>query len=389
MLFGVSFRQREAALKILSLSQVFPRHPQDFTAPFLLHWCEALKKQGVDVTFLVPHSEGLQEHEKWDAVEIKRFRYGSDKQENLCYSGEMHSIAFSSLGGFFRLLVYLFSAFKALRHELKENSYDQLIIHWAIPSGIVAFLLKIFTGQKYSIISHGTDIRLFSKLGPFKIFLKPIWASATHCYTVSDFLGNLLGMSTTSIPMPLPFFYNERSISKRDDEVFRILYVGRMSEQKRLHMITEAFTNSPIPENWRLRIVGDGVTKEDFISSCKSFEEQLEVYPPVQPDQLIEHYKNSDVVILPSTNEGFGLVLVEAMAYGCYLLGAKSGAIPEIIANSDVGELFETSEELRKLLDIVYSENRVNQERSSQIFEQRFSPSVIGKNWGDALRRNV
>jgi len=374
-------------LKVLSLSQVFPRHTRDFVAPFLLHWCEALGKEGINVTFLVPHDEGLKLQESWESVEIKRFRYGTDEQQNLCYRGEMASVAFSSPAGIYRLIVYLFSSFNASRRELLENTYDHFIVHWALPSGIVALFLMLLTGQKYSIISHGTDVRLFSKAGPFKFLLKIIWRCATERFTVSNFLDSKLDLPTTSIPMPLPPFYEDRNISSRKDNQFRILYVGRMSNQKCLHLISEALRISQIPESWRLRIVGDGVTKDQFVNSCESFIDQLEIFPPVQPKELPQHYQAADVFILPSVDEGFGLALIEAMSHGCYLLGANSGAIPEIISDETVGKLFDTHDELRRHLDMIYQNSSCNRNKSSLWFDAHYAPSNIGKKWATALRR--
>ncbi len=64
-------------MKILSLSQVFPKTEKDSTAPFLLHWSEGLKKNGIETTFLVPHNKGLALEENWKDVSVKRFTYGN------------------------------------------------------------------------------------------------------------------------------------------------------------------------------------------------------------------------------------------------------------------------------------------------------------------------
>jgi len=372
-------------VRILSLSQVFPKYPDDSTAPFLKHWADGLSENGIKTTFLVPHHSGLSEEEQWGNLTVKRFRYGSDDAENLCYSGEMHTIAFSSIRGFFRLCVFVDSAYKATKKELLSGNYDQLVIHWAIPSGVIALLLLITQKQPYSIISHGTDIRLLSKLGPLKYPLKLIWKHASHIYTVSHFLENLLELPAKVIPMPLSNKYIDLKRTQLNNNEFRILYVGRMSKQKRIHLISEALLQSSLPAHWRIRVVGDGVTKDEFVSSCARFQSQLELFPPVSPDELPEHYNCSDIIILPSENEGFGLVLVEAMAHGCYLAGADSGAIPEIISNDSIGSLFTNSEELRTILENI-DKKRPERSLSTEYFLKNYSPGVVTKKWADSIK---
>ncbi len=371
-------------MKILAFSQVFPRYQGDTTAPFLLQWCEALHRENFEVTMVVPHAAGLSLHETWENVTIRRFRYGRDTQEVLCYTNEMHNVAFRSLRAFFRLLVYLWSAFWAVRTQLRSQKYDRLVVHWGIPSGVVALALRITTGQRYTIISHGTDIRLYSKLGPLKRVFRPIWSMAEKRFTVSNFLERTLGMECTVLPMPLSEQYESPRVPPRDDSLFRILYVGRLSEQKRVAMIIEALMVRPIPHNWRLGIVGDGATKSTLQQLSAPIAAHIEWYDPVSPQELPVHYGGADVMILPSVNEGFGLVLVEAMAYGCYLLGADSGAIPEIITDDSVGLLFSTVQQMRDCIDTC-ARSHLSAQKSSAHFTARYAPSRIAAQWAAAL----
>jgi len=105
--------------------------------------------------------------------------------------------------------------------------------------------------------------------------------------------------------------------SKRDvnnDELYRIAYVGRMSEQKGVDLLIKAFLlmKEVIPKS-ELVLIGDGESIAQYKDIAK-----------YEPSIIFKGYaefpfrlcKNSDVMVVPSRYEGFGLVYYEALEYG-------------------------------------------------------------------------
>jgi glycosyltransferase involved in cell wall biosynthesis len=68
--------------------------------------------------------------------------------------------------------------------------------------------------------------------------------------------------------------------------------------------------------------------------------------------QLMRHYFEADLFCLPSLQEGFGIVFLEAMAAGLPIVAARAGATPEVVKENQVGLLFRPGDpgELSRLL---------------------------------------
>ena len=137
-------------------------------------------------------------------------------------------------------------------------------------------------------------------------------------------------------PNPLTIeFPAEISLSEKKKE---ILYVGRMElNQKRVDRVLEIWKelNERHPQ-WKLTLVGDGVDREKLEETAKKMSLRNYSFEGFQNPQ--KYYKNAQFLLLTSDYEGFGLVLIEAMAYGVIPIGLGSyHAINDIIDNGKNG----------------------------------------------------
>jgi glycosyltransferase involved in cell wall biosynthesis len=130
-----------------------------------------------------------------------------------------------------------------------------------------------------------------------------------------------------------------RELSLGGDERL-VLSIGRLTEQKGHRYLLEAWRriSSECPRG-RLLLVGDGPARERLTRHA----ERLGVAGSViflgwrkDVPRLLEA---GDVVVHPSLWEGFGLVLLEAMAAGKPVVGTNVSAIPEIVADGGTGLL--------------------------------------------------
>lgn len=133
------------------------------------------------------------------------------------------------------------------------------------------------------------------------------------------------------------------------------LYVGRFSQEKNLLCLLEAFKKLETKDfNWGLIFVGNGPQKEEienYIKKCS----MKNVYMPgfKQKDEIPQYLAVSDVFILPSISEPWGLVVNEAMAAGLPVLVSKRcGCYPDLINEGVNGFAFDpfNMEELHGLM---------------------------------------
>jgi glycosyltransferase involved in cell wall biosynthesis len=118
---------------------------------------------------------------------------------------------------------------------------------------------------------------------------------------------------------------------------FTVLYVGRLYRRKRVDVLLRAaaLLRARIP-NLEVRIVGNGPDAARLHSLAVP--ETVTWLGDVSRAQLVTEYHRADVFCLPSVQEGFGIVLLEAMAAGKPIVAARAAAIPEVVPHASLVE---------------------------------------------------
>ena len=128
----------------------------------------------------------------------------------------------------------------------------------------------------------------------------------------------------------------DRLLGGRSDTDQLLLYIGRLSAEKQIERIRPVLDALPYA---RLALVGDGPYRQQletlFAGSAAHFVGYL------AGDELASAYASADAFLFPSSTETLGLVLLEAMAAGCPVVGANRGGIPDIVSDGENGCLYE------------------------------------------------
>lgn len=115
-----------------------------------------------------------------------------------------------------------------------------------------------------------------------------------------------------------------------------IIYVGRVGMEKNLTFFAPLLARFPAV---RLAIVGDGPARghvEEALAGTKTIFTGI-----LQGEELSAAFASADVFVMPSESETLGFVVLESMASGVPVVGARAGGIPDIISHNENGYLFE------------------------------------------------
>ena len=125
-----------------------------------------------------------------------------------------------------------------------------------------------------------------------------------------------------------------------ENDCFLVVTAGRLVPVKgHTYLITAlAQVITAIP-NIRLVFLGDGELRGDLSGQVKTLGLEKHVLFPGMRSDVPEIISCSDLFVLPSVNEGFGVVLLEAMAMRCPIVATNVGGVPEVVLDGETGIL--------------------------------------------------
>lgn len=333
--------------KVLVTASTFPRWEQDTEPRFILDYCIGLSKY-YDVTALVPAAIGSRDEETLEGVHVIRYHYFPiHAWETLCYPGAIVPRIKEKKVRVFLVPFLLLALFFNLRKH--EKQYDFVHAHWLIPQGIV----HAFCKKPYLVTGHGGDVGELNK-SIFYLLKKRCLKKASAITVVSQHLQKLLQekyncSNTQIISMGCNTSYFtpdnriENYFSQNNQKV--ILFVGRLAEKKGVPYLIQAmqFVNA------RLVIAGSGPLEQECrtLVSSLHLDNKVLFLGPRPHTELRTIYASSDLFVAPSVTtksgdvEGFGLVILEAMASGLPIIASRSGGITDIIHHEENGLLAE------------------------------------------------
>jgi len=380
--------------KVLFLTQSFIRYRGDISSAFLHVLAKKILSLGYDVEVLSPHEKDLRSYEKVDNIPIHRFRYGWDRWERLAYQGVMDQLVRKSLINKLIFVFFLISYFWNATKLAKKPEVKLIHAHWWIPTGLVATLVSRMYGKPLVITTHGTDIRILKPSGISHILGNFVFKRVSHVTVVSNFLKkkliSVIPISPSKVTVrPMPVNIEQFGPSERKDAKDRktILCVARYTKQKRLDTLIDALGLLKA-EGMEVNaiLIGEGEEEGSLrkLIESKNLTSQVTFLPLMPQKELNRYYQKSDLVVLPSVDEGFGLVLVEAQMCRIPVIGADSGGIPDIIVHEKTGLLFPPgdSTSLAKCIKRILTDERLANELISNSYQEartQFSPDSAAK----------
>jgi len=272
--------------------------------------------------------------------------------ENVVY----HEVEISSYP-LFEFPLYSLSLASKMIEVAEYENLDLLHVHYAIPHATSAFLAKkiLKRNKELKIITtlHGTDITLVGLEPSFLPLVKFSIEESDGVTAVSRFLKEktLTNYSIEKEIEVIPNFVDTELFHPKNDSKFRNYYspngekilvhtsnfrpVKRVPDTIRIFEIVQ----KEIPS--RLILVGDGPDR----SECERLCRQLNLCDKVKflgkQEALVDILAASDLFLIPSQSESFGLAALEAMSCGLPVISSSVGGLPELIKHNESGFIAE------------------------------------------------
>ena len=253
-----------------------------------------------------------------------------------------HSIDHSNL---LDLIGYVLPCLWRAWRLTSRNAYDVCHAHFIFPDGVVAWVLRLLTRQRYIITAHGSDVPGYNP-DRFRLahrILRPLWRKvvkgAETIIVPSPSLRDLLrshcqSTATTIIPNGFDPQRFRTELSCRDRS--GVLCVSRLLERKGLQHLLSAVAGLDVPT--RINVAGDGPYRAELERHAKSLSVDVVFHGWLDNDSpaLAELYRTCGIFVLPSSSENFPVSLLEAMSAGMAIVTTEGTGCEDVVGDAGV-----------------------------------------------------
>jgi len=257
----------------------------------------------------------------------------------------------------FKYPPYSLSLSVKMSEVIESEKLDILHVHYAMPHATSAYLAQKMVGEdkiKYVTTLHGTDITLVGSHSSFYKITKFSIENSNGITCVSNYLKKSTE-EIFKIKKDMRVIYNfvdtaryKRESMDRENLDFLkhikkgdkvISHISNFRPVKKIQNIIKAFCKISREVQSKLLLVGEGPEA----ARCKIMVEKLKLEDKVfflgRYDNIIPVLSASDLYMLPSKSESFGLSALEALSCSVPVIGTNTGGLPEVVIDGQCGYL--------------------------------------------------
>lgn len=346
-------------MKLLTISDMYPKNEGSTSGTFVRAQIKALAKQGVESFVLCPvprlsNSKNLTDilttlnrnvnHRTMDSIPICDAQYW-----NIPLKLSVDFVVQSMYKTLYARTMEIYKDFK----------FDLIHAHRMFPIGYVSMLIANKMSIPFAVTAHGSDIHTnpHNNPGIKKYTIKTIQESDT-IIAVSENLKNQIeelaqpknniytvynGVNPDEFTKTIHKLELRIQLDLPQDGV-GICTVSRLVKEKGLIELILAFKSiSKNHPNCWLTIIGEGPLNEEIqqLIQTENLGDQIFLAGPKPHSEVNQWLSAADIFTLPSYNEGFPVVILEAMSCGLPVVATNVGGIAELITSHQNGILIE------------------------------------------------
>ena len=381
-------------MNVLFLTHSFPRSEGDAAGSFILRLAVALRGEGITVRVVAPAAPGLSASEEIEGVTVDRFRYAPRRFERLAYTGNMASDVASSWSAKLAMVGFLGSDFVHAVRARRSFEPDVVHAHWWFPNGVVGTWVGGLAHVPLVTTLHGTDVRLARTVGVARPLFAHVLRHSAAVTTVSRWLRDETeslapGVHPQVAPMPVATSLFEPGATR---DGASLLFVGRLNEQKGLKHLLYAMAS--MKSKPALEVVGDGPDREPLrqLADELGVASRIRWHGQLSQGALAPLYQRASAIVLPSVDEGLGLVAVEALLCETPVVAFDSGGLRDVIQHEKTGLLVKTGDraELAATLDNLLARDGRGGElgRAGRLYAlSAFAPESAARRYAEIYRQ--
>lgn len=246
-----------------------------------------------------------------------------------------------------------------LSHIIENESLDVLHVHYALPHTTSAYLARQILGDRGAEVPivttlHGTDITLVGRDPSYKRIVDFSLNQTDGITAVSEYLKaeTIRQFDIHQDVVVIPNFIDLERFSRVPNPVLRyelapegeplLMHVSNFRKVKRVVVLVEMMAKLLEKGGTaKLIMVGDGPERQKAESLAKELGVLRHIRFLGKQEQVEQLLSMSDVFLLPSGSETFGLAALEAMACGVPVVSTNIGGLPEVNIHGETGYLVE------------------------------------------------
>lgn len=285
-----------------------------------------------------------------------------------------------------------------IKKRMKIDKYDVIHAHSLFSNGYIAYKLNQKYNIPYIVAVRNTDVNLFFKkmfhlrnmgVNILRDAKKVIFISDSYKnYTIDKYIPTKyrreIEEKSVVIPNGIDEFWLKNKHKERDipkSNKIRLIYIGNVDNNKNIETTVKA-CNLLIEKGYEVSYTVIGKIKSSKYIELINKHSFINYIPYCQKEELIDYYRKSDIFIMPSKHETFGLVYAEAMSQGLPIVYTKGQGFDGQFEEGIVGyhvECLNAEEIVYRIVDIFNNYREI----SANCVEQssRFNWDLIVKEY--------